>query len=205
MEQQYERPPLRPSFEHVNGEAIDIRHEPRFDARGKRVVAVRGSFSKGAVVVICGGAAADAIATPPSAEAPRETRVSRVQASPWLSCPPCARSVPWLDRRKLPTIAGVCFTSQTDFRRDQRLPFSCLRMQQTAITRPTWRSPPWRRSSRPRGRRCCIRCASSVRSNTSCHGRSVPPPVTMRTTALPGTSGHCNGSIGLWNATGARC
>ena len=47
MEQQYERPPLRPCLEHVDGEAIDVRHEPRFDARGKRVVAVRRQLLEG--------------------------------------------------------------------------------------------------------------------------------------------------------------
>ena len=47
MEQQYERPPLRPCLEHVDGEAVDVRHEPRCDARGKRVVAVRRQLLEG--------------------------------------------------------------------------------------------------------------------------------------------------------------
>ena len=47
MEQQNERPPLRPRLEHVDGEAVDVRHEPRFDAHGKRVVAVRRQLLEG--------------------------------------------------------------------------------------------------------------------------------------------------------------
>ena len=84
VEQQYERPPLRPCLEHVDGEAVDVRHEPRCDARGKRVVAVRRQLLEGRHCRDLFGAAADAIATPPSAEAP--ARNSRLE-SPGVAVP----------------------------------------------------------------------------------------------------------------------
>src|SRR6188508_1644050 len=51
---------------------------------GSVVLPYGGSFSKGAIAVICIGAAADAIATPPSAEAP--ARNSRLE-SPGIAVP----------------------------------------------------------------------------------------------------------------------
>ena len=47
----------------------------------------------------------------------------------------------------------------------------------------------------------CGTCRSGNRRTTSIKCFAV----TMRTTALPGTFGHCNGSIEPWSVTGAKC
>src|SRR4029434_9219486 len=84
-----------------------------------------GSFSKGAIVVICAGAAADAIATPPSAEAPaRNSRLESPGVAVPFMVPPCASS-----RRERYESGGI--TLARNFR--ARDPRSCRDSRRDAV------------------------------------------------------------------------
>ena len=67
------------------------------------------------------------------------------------------------------------------------------------------------RTEKSRLRRALMRLQDQMRRMRHLSIRSKPTAsikcsaVTMRTTASPGTYGPCNGSIGPWNVTGAKC